>query len=191
MAAAISQPRQSCQFLFCLMKNPLLYRSAWPESSRGMDFFGDRIFKRPFLWPQLYGEAFCRYANRRLPTEADWECAAAWSARERKKRRYPWGETAPGAEHAYLESGAPVAVDAYREGDSSSGCRQLIGNTWEWTESSFDPYPGFVIDPYQEYSQPWFGTHKVLRGASFATTRRLVRNTIRNFYTPERNDIFA
>jgi hypothetical protein len=34
MAGAISQPRQSCQFLFCLMKNPLLYRSAWPESSR-------------------------------------------------------------------------------------------------------------------------------------------------------------
>src|SRR5262249_22573006 len=34
MAGAISQPRQSCQFLFCLMKNPLLYPSAWPESSR-------------------------------------------------------------------------------------------------------------------------------------------------------------
>ena len=34
MAGAISQPRQGCQFLFCLMKNPLLYQSAWPESSR-------------------------------------------------------------------------------------------------------------------------------------------------------------
>ena len=67
----------------------------------------------------------------------------------------------------------------------------MVGNVWEWTESDFNPYPGFVIDPYKEYSQPWFGTHKVLRGASFATTRRLVRNTFRNFYTPERNDIFA
>jgi iron(II)-dependent oxidoreductase len=136
-------------------------------------------------------QAFCRFAGRRLPAEAEWEYAAAWSVRDGKKHRYPWGETAPTAGHANLESGGPVAVDACSEGDSASGCRQLLGNVWEWTESSFDPYPGFVIDPYQEYSQPWFGTHKVLRGASFATTRRLVRNTFRNFYTPERNDIFA
>jgi iron(II)-dependent oxidoreductase len=136
-------------------------------------------------------QAFCRFAKRRLPTEAEWEYAAAWDARTGKKRRYPWGETSPTAGHANLESSGPVAVDAFSEGDSASGCRQLIGNVWEWTESAFEPYPGFVIDPYQEYSQPWFGTHKVLRGASFATTRRLVRNTFRNFYTPERNDIFS
>jgi iron(II)-dependent oxidoreductase len=102
----------------------------------------------------------------------------------------PWGGGTRGG-HANLESSGPVAADAFSEGDSASGCRQLIGNVWEWTESGFEPYPGFVIDPYKEYSQPWFGTHKVLRGASFATTRRLVRNTFRNFYTPERNDIFA
>jgi len=136
-------------------------------------------------------QAFCRFAGRRLPTEAEWEYAATWDRRAGSKRRYPWGETGPAAGHANLETGGPVAVDAFSVGDSASGCRQLLGNVWEWTESSFDPYPGFVIDPYQEYSQPWFGTHKVLRGASFATTRRLVRNTFRNFYTPERNDIFA
>jgi iron(II)-dependent oxidoreductase len=136
-------------------------------------------------------QAYCRFAGRRLPTEAEWEYAAAWSERDGEKHRYPWGNAAPTPDHANLDSGAPVAVDAYGEGDSACGCRQMIGNTWEWTESSFDPYPGFEIDPYREYSQPWFGTHKVLRGASFATARRLVRNTFRNFYTPDRSDIFA
>jgi len=67
----------------------------------------------------------------------------------------------------------------------------MIGNVWEWTSSTFAPYPGFFVDPYQEYSEPWFGTHVVLRGGSFATTRRLIRNTWRNFYTPDRYDVFA
>ncbi|MSQ63990.1 MAG: ergothioneine biosynthesis protein EgtB [Betaproteobacteria bacterium] len=65
------------------------------------------------------------------------------------------------------------------------------GQVWEWTESTFQPYPGFVPDPYKEYSAPWFGTHKVLRGGSFATPERLMRPTFRNFYTPERGDVFA
>jgi len=67
----------------------------------------------------------------------------------------------------------------------------MIGNVWEWTANTFAPYPGFVVDPYKEYSEPWFGTHKVLRGGSFATPRRLIRNTWRNFYTPDRYDVFA
>jgi iron(II)-dependent oxidoreductase len=48
-----------------------------------------------------------------------------------------------------------------------------------------------VRDPYKEYSEPWFGTHKVLRGGSFATPRRLLRPTFRNFYMPERGDVFC
>jgi iron(II)-dependent oxidoreductase len=164
--------------------------NAWQQ--RRFDTVASLVAEDPVVHVNWHeAQAYCRFAGRRLPTEAEWEYAAAWSAREGRKRRYPWGETVPTARHANLESGGPVAVDAHGEGDSAAGCRQLIGNVWEWTESSFDPYPGFVIDPYREYSQPWFGTHKVLRGASFATTRRLVRNTFRNFYTPDRNDIFA
>ena len=135
-------------------------------------------------------QAYCRFARRRLPTEAEWEYAASM-ARPSEKRRYPWGDALPAADHANLQSGGPVPVDAYAEGDAASGCRQLIGNVWEWTASTFGPYPGFVVDPYKEYSEPWFGTHKVLRGGSFATPRRLIRNTWRNFYTPDRGDIFA
>ena len=67
----------------------------------------------------------------------------------------------------------------------------MIGNAWEWTSTAFAPYPGFEAGPYQEYSEPWFHTHRVLRGGSFATRARLVHSRWRNFYTPERRDIFA
>ena len=135
-------------------------------------------------------QAYCRYAGRRLPSEAEWEMAAAGSGRG-AKRRYPWGDATPDARRANLEGSAPAPVDALPAGASAHGCRQLIGNVWEWTDTNFGPYPGFEPDPYKEYSQPWFGTHKVLRGGSFATPARLIRNTWRNFYTPERYDIFA
>ncbi len=71
------------------------------------------------------------------------------------------------------------------------GRAAVIGNVWEWTADWFQPYPGFVRDPYAEYSEPWFGNHKVLRGGCHATNAGLIRNTWRNFYTPERRDIFS
>ena len=65
------------------------------------------------------------------------------------------------------------------------------GAVWEWTDSPFEPYPGFVAHPYMDYSAPWFGSRRVLRGASFATQPRLRHGRYRNFYTPDRNDIHA
>ena len=65
------------------------------------------------------------------------------------------------------------------------------GDVWEWTASTFRPYPGFSADPYLDYSQPWFGTHKVLRGASFATRGRMRSAKYRNFYVPTRDDLFC
>lgn len=137
-------------------------------------------------------QAYCRWAGRRLPTEAEWEFAASVGPDE-EKRAFPWGDARPDPSRAHLdlESDGCVPVGACADGDSPSGCRQMIGNVWEWTASDFLPYPGFVADPYRDYSAPWFGTHKVLRGGCFATRARLLRNTWRNFYTPDRRDVFA
>ena len=65
------------------------------------------------------------------------------------------------------------------------------GDVWEWTGTTFRAYPGFAADPYRDYSEPWFGSHKVLRGASFATRARMKHPKYRNFYLPHRDDIFS
>ena len=65
------------------------------------------------------------------------------------------------------------------------------GDVWEWTATTFRPYPGFAPGPLRDYSQAAFGTHKVLRGASFATRSRMKHPKYRNFFLPERDDIFV
>ncbi|MFT6591438.1 MAG: ergothioneine biosynthesis protein EgtB [Rhodoferax sp.] len=66
------------------------------------------------------------------------------------------------------------------------------GNSvWEWTSDAFGPYPGFVPGPYREYSQPWFGNHRELRGGAFATQARLQQPHYRNFFQPQRTDLFT
>ena len=153
----------------------------------------------PVLHVNWYeADAFCRWGKRRLPTEAEWEIAAgaepttAGGIGERK-RRFPWGDDQPTPEHANLDWRAMGCIDvrALPEGDSAFGCRQMIGNVWEWTASDFNPYPGFVPGPYKEYSAPWFGDHKVLRGGCWTTRSRLIHNAYRNFYKPDRRDVWA
>jgi iron(II)-dependent oxidoreductase len=62
---------------------------------------------------------------------------------------------------------------------------------WEWTADAFAPYPGFAPGPYKDYSAPWFGDHRELRGGAFCTQDRLHDRRYRNFFVPARSDIFA
>jgi len=134
-------------------------------------------------------KAYCAWAKRRLPTEAEWEYAASGP----DKTSFPWGEIAPMPERANLDYryGGPVDVRALPAGDSPFGCRQMIGNVWEWTDSYLDPYPGFVADPYKEYSEPYFGQKPVLRGGGWTTRSGMIRNTWRNFFMRHRRNIVA
>ncbi len=144
-------------------------------------------------------DAYCRWAQRRLPTEAEWELAASAEptpdgrALSDRKRRFPWGNEPPTPERANLDyrAGGTLDVRALPAGDSPFGCRQMIGNVWEWVTDTFAPYPGYICDPYATYSQPYFGQKKVLRGGAWTTRTRLIRTTWRNFYKPQRRNIFA
>jgi iron(II)-dependent oxidoreductase len=138
--------------------------------------------------------AWCRWANRRLPTEAEWELAASGSPENiNEKRLYPWGNETPTEKNANMNARAMRTIDvgALPDSDSAFGCRQMLGNVWEWTDTTFRPFDEFTPDMYADYSQPLFDITKVLRGGAWTTRSRMLRNTWRNYYGPDRNDVFS
>jgi iron(II)-dependent oxidoreductase len=140
-------------------------------------------------------DAYARWAGRRLPTEAEWEKAASWTAAG-TKRRYPWGDDPPLPARANLwhpgTPFSPAGAASVPAGASPWGAHQLIGDVWEWTASDFAAYPGFRSFPYREYSEVFFGSdYKVLRGGSWATHPAAVRTTFRNWDYPIRRQIFS
>jgi iron(II)-dependent oxidoreductase len=139
-------------------------------------------------------EAYARSRGKRLPTEAEWEKAAAWDPDAGESRTYPWGDEPPAAEHANLDQLAfgPAPVGAYPAGASAYGVLGMVGDAWEWTSSDFTAYPGFQAFPYREYSEIFFGNeYKVLRGGSWATRPGAIRNSFRNWDYPQRRQIFC
>lgn len=137
-------------------------------------------------------DAFCRWAGRRLPTEFEWEAAALGNRPGEPRRRFPWGDT-PDSRRVDMDNGAlgRLPVDAFAEGDSPFGCRQMLGTVWEWTSSQFLPYDGFAVDMYPFMSTLQFGDHKTTRGGSCATSSALIRGTYRQAYHPDRDDVFV
>ena len=167
----------------------------WEKDENGewyrSDFRGQLAVKDTLNEPVVHisyyeAWAYARWAGKRLPTEAEWEKAAAWDEDIGNRRLYPWGNDAPDANKTnLLESGywAVCPIGAFESGASYYGCRQMIGDTWEWTSSEFMSYPKFKAG-FVEYNEKWFGNQKVLRGGSFGTPKDGTRNTYRNFFRP-------
>ena len=142
-------------------------------------------------------EAYCNWIGARLPTEAEWEAAARTTPKCRTgqpRKTYPWGDDPPTHALANLDGvrGGTVDVTALPQGDSARGCRQMMGNVWEWTASAFLPFPGFQMDfPYRENSCPWFGYRKVVKGGCWATSSPIARAGYRHSFWPHMHHTFS
>lgn len=158
--------------------------------------FGD--IPLPLDWPVYVtrdqAAAYCAWAGKSLPTEAQYHRAAHGSA-DGRERSFPWGEEQPGPAHGNFDFAHwdPVPVTATPAGDSAFGVSQLAGNGWEWTSTIFEPFPGFERFPfYPGYSANFFdGSHYVIKGGSARTAAPLLRRSFRNWFRPDYPYVYA
>jgi formylglycine-generating enzyme required for sulfatase activity len=152
----------------------------------------------PLDWPVYVthdeASAYAKWKGMRLPTEAEYH-RAAFGTPEGNERSYPWGEELPNSSRGNFDfaNWDPVPVGSYPSGASAWGIHDLIGNGWEWTSTEFNGFEGFQPMPsYLGYSADFFdGQHYVMKGASQATARHLVRRSFRNWFRPSYPYVYA
>ena len=151
----------------------------------------------PPAWPvyvsQAEASAYARWSGARLPTEAEFQRAAYGSPAG--ERIHPWGDAAPDATRGVFDFSGwdPEAAGSHPHGASAWGVDDLVGNGWEWTSTAFGPFPGFQpMASYPEYSADFFdGEHVVMKGASTATAKELLRPAFRNWFRARYPYVYA
>ena len=152
----------------------------------------------PLAWPvyvsQAEASAFARWQDARLLTEAEFQ-RAAFGTPDGQERQHPWGASAPTSAHGGFDFSTwdLDPAGSHPAGRSAFGVDDLVGNGWEWTGTPFMPFPGFQpMASYPEYSADFFDNeHFVMKGASPATARDLLRPSFRNWFRAQYPYVYA
>lgn len=160
--------------------SPYLWGVALPN---GTPYYGEVRFRdHPAI--VLDGDearAYCQWAGRRLPSEAEWEKAA----RGGDRRPYPWGEGVDCQRANFLGClGEPAPVGAYPWGASPYGALDMAGNLWEWTADGYDPASYADTSTQSTYS-PGEGAYRTLRGGGWRSLSYQLRTANRASGKPE------
>ena len=194
---AIGGETAICQGQSCL--DPNESRIGWQD---GAAVVADRP-QHPVAGVTWYGAtAYCAWRDARLPTEAEWEKAAAWDDNAMAARRYSWGDEfngkqlnfcdaicdAPQANLSYNDGFAVTApVGSYAGGRSATGHYDLAGNVWEWVADWFSP-DYYATSPGADPTGPETGEQKVVRGGSWFDTAYFTLAAVRQSSPPDNAD---